>query len=200
MKSGLACVLLLLGAGVAGAATTGADPSFVVKPVAERKVSQLPDGPLYWTVQQCATRSEADAHAAADPASLAVEVAGKVWLLRLSGATASGGCATTLARIGPVAPPAASHYLLRVNRASGAPGSRTPIHSHPGSEAFYVLSGALSQKTPEGDQHATAGQSMNGHRADLPMQVSSSGSDDLDALVMFVVDADRPFSTPAKMP
>jgi hypothetical protein len=34
----------------------------------------------------------------------------------------------------------------------------------------------------------------------MPMQVSSSGSSDLLALVMFVVDANRPFSTPAKLP
>lgn len=34
----------------------------------------------------------------------------------------------------------------------------------------------------------------------MPMQVSSSGSTDLHSLVMFVVDADRPFSTPAKFP
>jgi quercetin dioxygenase-like cupin family protein len=179
MKSALACMLFVLGVGNVGAgAAMAAAPAFVVKPVAERALAQLPKGPLYWTVQQCATRHEADGHAAAEPASLAVEAAGKVWLLRLSGPAASGGCATTLARIGPVAPLTASRYLLRVNRASGAPGARTPIHSHPGSEAFYVLSGALSQKTPEGEQHVTAGQSMNGHRADLPMQVSSSGSED----------------------
>lgn len=196
-----ACTILMLGLAVTAAgAAMAADPAFVIKPVAERTVTQLPAGPLYWTVQQCATRSEADALAAAEPASIAVEAAGKAWLLRLSGATASAGCATTLARIGPVAPPAASRYLLRINRASGAPGARTPIHSHPGSEAFYLLSGALSQRTPEGEQHVAAGQSMNGHRADMPMQVSSSGSEDLDALVMFVVDADRPFSTRATMP
>jgi quercetin dioxygenase-like cupin family protein len=199
MKPACAVFVLGLGVAIAGAAMA-ADPAFVIKPVAERTVTQLPAGPLYWTVQQCATRGEADAFAAAEPASLAVEAAGKVWLLRLSGPTASGGCATTLAHIGPVAPLTASRYLLRVNRASGAPGARTPIHSHPGSEAFYLLSGALSQKTPEGEQHVTAGQSMNGHRADMPMQVSSSGSEDLDALVMFVVDADRPFSTRATMP
>jgi hypothetical protein len=191
----------MLGLGLAGAgATMAAAPAFVIKPVAERTVTQLPAGPLYWTVQQCATRSEADALAAAEPASLAVEAAGKIWLLRLSGPAASGGCATTLARIGPVAPLTASRYLLRVNRASGAPGARTPILSLPGSVAFYLLSGALSLKTAEGEQHVTAGQSMNGHRADMPMQVSSSGSENLDALVMFVVDADRPFSTPATKP
>jgi hypothetical protein len=31
------------------------------------------------------------------------------------------------------------------------------------------------------------------------MEVSSSGDVDLNALVMFVVDATRPFSTPAKL-
>jgi hypothetical protein len=45
-----------------------------------------------------------------------------------------------------------------------------------------------------------AGQSEPGHRADTPMQVSSSGSTNLLSLVMFVADADKPFSTPAKLP
>jgi len=39
-----------------------------------------------------------------------------------------------------------------------------------------------------------------GRGADVPMQVSSSGSQDLHALVMFVIDATRPFSAPATMP
>jgi hypothetical protein len=34
----------------------------------------------------------------------------------------------------------------------------------------------------------------------MAMQVSSSGASDLHALVMFVVDATRPFSTPASLP
>ncbi len=39
---------------------------------------------------------------------------------------------------------------------------------------------------------------MAGHDPDVPMEVSSSGTSDLNALVMFVVDATRPFSSPAK--
>jgi quercetin dioxygenase-like cupin family protein len=74
----------------------------------------------------------------------------------------------------------------------------SPVHTHPGSEAFYVLAGETSQKTAYGTTRADAGQSIVGHGADTPMQVSSSGSSDLEALVMFVVDADRPFSSPAK--
>jgi hypothetical protein len=45
-----------------------------------------------------------------------------------------------------------------------------------------------------------AGKAEAGHAAGTPMQVSSSGSVDLHALVMFVVDATKPFSSPAKLP
>jgi hypothetical protein len=47
--------------------------------------------------------------------------------------------------------------------------------------------------------YTEAGQAMNGHGGDMAMQVFSSGTTDLDQLVMFVVDAARPFSTPAKL-
>jgi hypothetical protein len=75
----------------------------------------------------------------------------------------------------------------------------TPVHTHPGSEAFYVLAGRLGQRTPHGVSYAAAGQSMNGHGGDLAMEVFSAGTSDLDQLVMFVVDAARPFSSPAKL-
>ena len=74
------------------------------------------------------------------------------------------------------------------------------MHSHPGSEAFYVVAGQLGQKTPEGVVHVDAGHSMNGHAPNMPMQVFNSGTTDLTALIMFVVDADKPFSKPVKTP
>ena len=45
-----------------------------------------------------------------------------------------------------------------------------------------------------------AGQAEAGHGADMAMQVASSGAGDLHALVMFVVDANKPFSSPATLP
>ena len=45
-----------------------------------------------------------------------------------------------------------------------------------------------------------AGRAEAGRGADIPMQVSSSGATALRALVMFVVDATRPFSSPASLP
>ena len=174
-----------------------AQQGFVVKPVAEKKVKELPAGPWYWLVENFPTLTQAQA--AAGPTSLAVEVAGKAWLFTLGpkGGSTPGG--SKVAEVGPVPPISAPEYLLRINNAGGPPGAKTPVHTHPGSETFYVLTGQLGQRTPHGVSHVEAGQSMTGHGPDMPMEVSSSGTSDLNALVMFVVDATRPFSSPAKL-
>jgi hypothetical protein len=189
--------------------TWAAEPQYVVKPVAEMKVKQLPRGPLYWRVENFPTLDQAKAAAGEyrwNPDtvtydgwhSLTAEVAGKVWLFTLGpqGAATPGG--TKVAEIGPVPTLSAPEYLLRVNYGSGPPGARTPVHSHFGSEAFYVVSGKLGQKTPDGTSYVEAGYSMNGHMAGMTMQVFNAGTTDLTALIMFVVDATKPFSQPAK--
>ena len=177
---------------------TASAQQFTIKPVVEKKVKQLPAGPLFWRIENFPALAQAQA--AAGPTGLAAEVAGKVWLFTLGpkGGSSAGG--SRVAEIGPVPPLTASEYLLRINHAGGPPGAKTPAHTHPGSEAFYVLAGRLGQRTPHGVAHADAGQSMNGHGPDMPMIVFSAGTTDLDQLVMFVVDATRPFSSPANMP
>ncbi|HVG05744.1 MAG TPA: cupin domain-containing protein [Burkholderiaceae bacterium] len=178
--------------------TTTTKQEFVVKPVAEKKLKQLPAGELYWRVENLPTLAQAQS--AAGDTALAVEVAGKAWLFTLGAKGGSTTGASKVAEVGPVPLITATEYLLRINNSFGPPGSKTPVHTHPGSEAFYVLSGRLGQKTPHGISHADAGTTMNGHGADMPMEVFSSGTSDLNALVMFVVDANRPFSSPASMP
>jgi len=171
---------------------------FIVSPVAEKKLNGLPPGPLYWRIENFQTLDQAQSAAAASPTSLATELSGKAWLFTLGpkGGMTPGG--TNVAEVGPVPVFAAPEYLLRINHASGPPGSKTPVHSHPGSESFYVLAGQVSQKTPHGVNRTEAGQTMVGHGPDMPMEVSSSGATDLDQLVMFLLDATRPASVPAK--
>lgn len=171
---------------------------FNITSVAEKKVSQLPPGPLFWRIDNFPTLAQAQA--AAGPTALASEVAGKAWLFTLGRPGRSSPNGSKVAEIGPVPPISAPEYLLRINSAGGAPGVKTRVHTHPGSESFYVLTGELTQKTPDGTHHVSAGQSMPGHPPGTPMQVSSSGSSDLTALVMFVADATKPFSSPAAMP
>ena len=177
--------------------TAAAQQKFEVKPVAEKKLTQLPAGPLYWQVKTFPTLAEAQA--AAGPTSLVAEAASKVWLFTLGPAGGSTQGGSKVVEIGPVPLITAPEYLLRINNAGGPPGAKTPVHTHPGSEAFYVLAGGLSQRTPHGVSHLDIGQSMaTEHGPDTPMEVSSSGTSDLNVLAMFVVDATKPFSSPAK--
>ena len=185
------------------------DQKYVVKPVAEKKIRELPAGRLYWRVETFPTLIDAKAAVGPDgwnPASvryetttsLIAEVADKVWVVTLGpkGASTPGG--TKVAEIGPLPPITASEYLLRLNYGSGPAGSKTPVHSHPGSESFYVISGRLGQKTPDGISYVDAGHTMNGHPPGTTMEVFNAGKTDLNALIMFVVDATKPFSVPAK--
>jgi hypothetical protein len=173
-----------------------AQAKFTVEAIAEKKIGELPAGPLYWTVENFPSLAAAQATAGAT--SLAAEHAGKAWLFTLGpkGRETSGG--RKIAEIGPVPIPSATEYLLRINKAGGPPGAKTSVHTHPGPEAFLVLAGRLGQRTPHGTSYAEAGEAMNGHDAGTPMEVFSAGTDQLDQLVMFVVDAGKPFSTPAK--
>jgi hypothetical protein len=194
-------IVIALAAGAIGSMLSSsaslAQAKIEIKPVVEKKLKELPTGPLHWRLETFATLAEAQA--AAGPTSLAAELGGKMWLFTLGakgGATPGG---SKVAEIGPVPTMTAPEYLLRINHAGGSPGAKTPVHTHPGSEAFYVLAGRLGQRTPHGVSHADAGQTMNGHGADTPMEVFSAGTTDLDQIVLFVVDATRPFSSPAKL-
>jgi hypothetical protein len=178
--------------------TAAAQTALQITPLAEKKVSELPAGSLFWRIENFSAL--ADAQAAAGPWGLAAESAGKAWLFTLGppGSSSAGG--VKVAEVGPIARVVAAQYLLRINQAGGPPGSLTPVHSHPGSEAFFVLSGEQSIRSSQGVMRVQAGQPEAGHGADMAMQVSSSGSADLHALVMFVVDASKPFSSPAALP
>ena len=188
----LACSLAL------ASFTACAQQRLVIKPLAERKVAQLPAGQLFWRIENVATLEAA--RAAAGEWGLAAEAAGKAWLFTLGAPGGSSGAGAKVGEVGPIPRFEAAEYLLRINEASGAPGSVTAVHSHPGSEAFFVLAGEQSIRGPHDTLRVAAGQSAAGNGADMAMMVSSSGSSDLLSLVMFVVDAKRPFSAPAKLP
>ena len=56
---------------------------FIVSPVAEKKLSELPPGPLYWRIENFPTLEQAQNAAAASPTSLAAAVSDKFWLFTL---------------------------------------------------------------------------------------------------------------------
>ena len=174
-----------------------AQQTFSVKPLVEKKVTELPSGDLFWRIETFDSKEKAQT--AAGPLGLVAEFEGKVWLFELGHAGQASKGGKKVAEIGPLPRVNAEQYLLRINEAGGPPGSVTQVHTHPGSEAFYVLAGELTQKTPQGVARVSAGQTMVGHAGDVPMEVSSSGSAELKEFALFVVDATKPFSSPAKL-
>jgi hypothetical protein len=194
----IALILVLASASWSLPSRAIAQQPLVIKPLAEKKIAELPPGPLFWRIENFRTRSQAQD--AAGPWALVAESAGKIWLFTLGPAGGSSAGGTKVAEFGPIPRVVAPQYLLRINEASGPPGSKTPVHTHPGSEAFFVLTGEQSIRSPHGVMRVMVGQPEAGHGADMPMQVSSTGSTDLHSLVMFVVDATRPFSSPASFP
>jgi hypothetical protein len=175
-----------------------AQERLVAKPLVVKKLADLPAGPLFWRIENF--RTVAQAQAAAGPTGLVAESGGKIWLFTLGPAGRSSADGTKVAEIGPLPPVVAPQYLLRITETTGAPGRMTRVHTHPGVEAFYVLAGEMSQRTARGVTRLGTGQSAVGSDADTPLQNSSSGSTDLHMLVMHVVDATKPFLSPATLP
>lgn len=164
---------------------------FIVTKMAETTVEVLPEGELYWHVENFDTIDEA--RSAAGEYSLTAEFEDRAWLFTLADRKAGGRGGTHVASIGPVPRFDSDVFLLRVNNAVAPVGAKTSIHSHPGPEAFLVLSGQLTQHTPYGMHVLNAGATMPGV-PDQTMQVQSTGDEELRELIMFVVDPSRPFS------
>lgn len=184
-----ACVAL-----AAGAATAQSLGEFVVTKMAEKQVDVLPDGDLYWHVENFDSLQEA--MAAAGAYSLAGEFDDKAWLFTLADREAGGSGGAPVATIGPVPRIDTDKFLLRINNATAPVGAKTTVHRHPGPEAFLVLSGQLSQHTPFGMHVLNAGATMPGV-PDQAMEISSTGDEELRELIMFIVDPSRPFAEDA---
>ncbi len=193
----LALAVLVSGAFLLSPTAVAQQPagSLAFKVLVEKKLLQLPDGPLFWRIENYPTLAQAQA--VAGLWGLAAESGGKVWLFRLGPASGSSASGRKVAEIGPLPPVVAPEYLLRVNEPSGPPGSITVVHTHPGTEAFYVLTGELCVRTAQGVNRIAAGRSEAGTRSGIPVQVSNCGSTEIRGFVVFVVDATKPFSSPA---
>jgi len=89
--------------------------------------------------------------------------------------------------------------MLRINVSDAPPGTETSVHSHPGSEAMYVLSGEATVTWPGKTSVIKAGDGSPGQPPHTPMLAASTGDDTLRELIMFVVDPSRDFARPEEM-
>lgn len=191
-----ALIITAMAALAAGPALSQSKGKFVVTKMAEKNVNALPNGELFWHVENF--DSLGDAEAVAGEYSLAAEFDDKAWLFTLADRKAKSLGGTPVASIGPVPRIDSDSFLLRINNATAPVGAKTTVHTHPGPEAFLILSGQLTQQTPYGMHVLNAGATMPGV-PDQAMEVHSTGEEELRELIMFIVDPSRPFAEDASL-
>jgi quercetin dioxygenase-like cupin family protein len=193
----VAASVVVPAAGLVSAVSAQDAPKFVVNKVAERNLASLPPGDLYWTAETFSTLDEAKA--ATTDTAVAVEIDGEAWLLTLGPENKIGHGGRWMASIGPIDRFEAPSYMMRINVSDAPPGTETSVHSHPGSEAMYVMSGEVTVRWPDKTSVIQAGEGSPGQPPDTPMLAVSTGDDTLKELIMFVVDPSQEFATPANM-
>jgi quercetin dioxygenase-like cupin family protein len=77
------------------------------------------------------------------------------------------------------------------------PGMASPVHRHPGVEAWYTLEGSMCLETPEGKLEQRAGDPGVIVRAGVPMMLTGTGAGPRRSVVLILQDATLPRATPA---
>lgn len=164
--------------------------------VGSETLDRLPAGPLFWHLYTYPTLDAAK-RAKGTSTGVAVESLGKEWLFKIAPADWHPASGNRISVIGPLPSFAAKRYEIRYLETVQPPGplhSHTPVHRHPGVEAWYVVSGQHCMQTPNTTKLIHAGET-DVVPAGVPMMLTPGGAERHLTLVLF--DADRPWMTRA---
>jgi mannose-6-phosphate isomerase-like protein (cupin superfamily) len=156
--------------------------------LATQKLNAQPARPLYWHLYTGATP---------DAESTVVTAFGKTWLFRIAPDDWKPRNGQRVDMVGPLMLGPASDYVARYmqNIAPIVPDShQTPVHTHPGAEAWYVVAGAQCMQTPAGTVILRAGQSAF-VSAGIPMTLGQSGTETRQSFILVLHEASSPWNT-----
>jgi quercetin dioxygenase-like cupin family protein len=167
---------------------TGVIGCFVV---ASQSLGTLPNEALFWHLYTFPSR--ADAAAAKAPRSNVIEEFDKIWLFAIAPREWRPSSGERVAVVGPLAHAADKSYTARYLEGVVPAGEKTPVHTHAGPEAWYLLSGTQCLETPEATTVAGAGDSAV-VREGLPMVLSSVGADTRKTFALVLHDSAKPWT------
>lgn len=150
--------------------------------LAEFKIEKAPPK-LYWYIAEFPSLVDAEAAARGHRWSRAVSTHGRFWLLVIGDGREHVDGGTSRATIGPMSVPPGDMISIRFLTSNFPPGMRTRVHSHPGSEAFYVIEGEQCVETPTARHRVAAGHSYV-VQGGLHMQAAANGRKSLVALIL----------------
>jgi quercetin dioxygenase-like cupin family protein len=143
---------------------------------------------VYWHVD--GFDSLGDARAAAGPLDLVLSAHGRAWVVRVERDTVAHRASSHRAWVGPITLVPARSYMMQIMSAYFLPGQRTPVHTHSGPEAWYVVAGEQCLETPTTVIRASAGQGAVVADGDT-MRLVATGAAPRRALVLILYDAQQ---------
>jgi quercetin dioxygenase-like cupin family protein len=151
-----------------------------------------PPSKLYWHIVRFGTLSDAQREAQSHRWSKTVSAHQQTWLFVLASRMERVSDGSPVAVVGPMIVPPGNVATVRFLTSDFPPGMRTRVHSHPGSEAFYVIAGEQCVETPRVHRRIKPGQSYI-VAGGLHMQAAAKGRKSLVALIL---KPDLPWSEP----
>lgn len=175
------------------------------KPVSERAgdvgcwvmavtpLGKLSRSSVFWHLDNYPSKDAAEA--AKGPNGTVVEALGKIWLFTIADAgwRPSGG--VRVAKIGPLLIKQDEQYSARYMESIFTPGMTSPVHRHPGPEAWYTTAGEICLETPEGKSYGRAGESTV-VPAGPPMHLTATGAEQRRSLALILYESSQPPSIP----
>jgi quercetin dioxygenase-like cupin family protein len=158
-------------------------------------LGELSDSRVFWYIDSYS--STAAAEAAKHAHSTVVSALGKVWLFTIGtdvSEPSRGG--VRVATVGPLLVGTGEKYVAQYMEGITSPGTTTPVHRHPGPEAWYTFAGEACLETPAGKATARAGQHIMAAEGE-PMRLAAIGKEQSRWLVLVLYRASQPWDIPA---
>lgn len=162
--------------------------------IASEPLGILSASAVYWHLDTYATRAAAEA--AKGPRGAVIEALGKIWLFTIADAgwRPSGGA--RIAAIGPLQVKPGEKYTALYAEGISNVGDVTPVHRHPGPEAWYTIAGEMCVETPAGKMIGRAGET-NIIPADTPVTIIAKGAEQRRSVWLVLHESAHPWTAPA---
>ncbi|MFM0139225.1 hypothetical protein [Caballeronia grimmiae] len=162
---------------------------------AEEHLEELPHAPIFWHIDRFPSLSAAEA--ARGRNGTVVQILGHVWLFTIADKEWQSSGGEHIVSVGPLKLPVADKLMATYMEGNFKPGMQSTVHRHPGTEAWFVLSGAQCLETPRGIQIGRPGAPPVIVPPGDPMLLTGIGTEQGHWLVLILMDAAMPRGLPA---
>jgi quercetin dioxygenase-like cupin family protein len=161
--------------------------------MASEPLGTLSQSSVYWHLDTHPTRAAAEA--AKGPRGTVIEALGKIWLFTVADVGWRPSAGVRVAEIGPLLVKSGERYTALYAEGISNVGDVTPVHHHPGPEAWYTMAGEMCVETPASKMVGRAGET-NIIPADTPVTILATGTEQRRSVWLVLHESAHPWTAP----